>query len=249
MQLPEMILFDYGHTLLYEPDIDFLRGHQALFPHIVRNPRNLTAEQIHAFDMEVFAKYDLCRKQGFEVHEHQMLNLTYDTLKIGFDISKTEVESILWNNACPGAVMPHVEEMLEDLHRRGIRTAVISNLAWSTKALTERINRLLPNNHFEFIIASSEYGIRKPSTALFELALHKAGLTADSVWHCGDSVHSDVFGAYGAGIFPVLYENETIDSPWKEQNRTFDAGIEYLHIHDWTELSNILDTVEKYTEA
>ena len=221
---------------------------QLILDIIAHSSDHLTAEQIHAFDMEVFSRYDSCRARGFEVHEHQMLNLTYDTLKIGFDISKTEVESILWNSASAGARMPGVEEMLEDLHRRGIRTGVISNLAWSTKALTERINRLLPNNHFEFIIASSEYGIRKPSTALFELALHKAGLTADSVWHCGDSMHSDVRGAYGAGIFPVLYENEEIESPWKEENKVAILGIEYLHIHDWSELTSALDALAKYDD-
>jgi putative hydrolase of the HAD superfamily len=34
-------------------------------------------------------------------------------------------------------------------------------MGWSGKALEARIDRLLPENRFEFVIASSEYMIRK----------------------------------------------------------------------------------------
>ena len=29
MKKPEMILFDYGHTLAWEPEQDYLRGHRS----------------------------------------------------------------------------------------------------------------------------------------------------------------------------------------------------------------------------
>ena len=48
MKKPEMILFDYGHTLLCEPGFDARRCEEAAFPYIVKNPQNLTAEQIYA---------------------------------------------------------------------------------------------------------------------------------------------------------------------------------------------------------
>ena len=31
---PKMILFDYGHTLLYEPGFDTLRGVEAIFKYV-----------------------------------------------------------------------------------------------------------------------------------------------------------------------------------------------------------------------
>ena len=34
---PKMILFDYGGTLLCEPEWDMLRGERAIFEHIVAN--------------------------------------------------------------------------------------------------------------------------------------------------------------------------------------------------------------------
>ena len=36
---PKMIIFDYGNTLLHEPDFDFLRGDTVLFDFIKSNPQ------------------------------------------------------------------------------------------------------------------------------------------------------------------------------------------------------------------
>jgi len=33
MNKPKMIIFDYGHTLLYEPDFDFVRGEKEVYKH------------------------------------------------------------------------------------------------------------------------------------------------------------------------------------------------------------------------
>ena len=77
---------------------------------------------------------------------------------------------------------------------------------------------------------------RKPSPYLFGLALKKAGLDASDVWFCGDNVRADVEGAASAGIFPVWYDDLTIENPWRGEAAGFSPAFEYLHIHDWNEL-------------
>lgn len=67
----------------------------------------------------------------------------------------------------------------------------------------------MPDSRFEFVIASSEYMVRKPNPRIFRLALQKAGLSPDRVWFCGDNVRADVEGAHAAGLFPVWYEGES----------------------------------------
>ena len=54
MNRPKMILFDYGGTLLYEPKFDLLRGERAVFRYIKENPQNVTPEQAHSHDKELF---------------------------------------------------------------------------------------------------------------------------------------------------------------------------------------------------
>jgi len=242
MKKPQMILFDYGQTLLYEPDIDFLRGEEAVFAHVVRNPHGVTPQEACAFGLELFERYNRCRRDGFELHEWQTLKGKYEALGIELDISLPEAEEILWTAASPGACMPCVHELLSCLQRLGIRSGVISNIGWSGAALSRRLNRLLPENHFEFVIASSEYGLRKPDRFLFDLALQKAGLSPDDVWYCGDNLHADACGAHGAGIFPVLYECAVPDGR-TASNAGAPADFPYLHIHGWPELMAMLETL------
>ena len=61
--------------------------------------------------------------------------------------------------------------MLDFINKNGIRSAVISNLLWSGDALSERLNRLLLMNEFEFVMTSSDYIVRKP-TASYLISLY-----------------------------------------------------------------------------
>lgn len=238
---PKMIIFDYGNTLLHEPDFDFLRGDTVLFDFIKSNPQGLTPEQVNRFSQELFEKIGVARSMGLELHERQFQRFVYEYLGIEFKVSLAEAEKILWDNVSAGALMPNVDKMLDYINASGIRSAVISNIGWSGDALTERINRLLPQNKFEFIIASSEYMFRKPEPMLFELALKKAGLCAADVWFCGDNIKADVEGSAAIGIFPVWYEDEVVENPWREQNKGVVPKCEHLRIHDWMEMIDVLE--------
>lgn len=238
MDKPRMILFDYGGTLLYEPGFDFQKGEREVFRHVIKNPRNLTPEEVSSFEGSLYASYGACRELGYEAHEMQMLRMKYEYNEIELDISYEEAERILWSHTSPmteKSLTPYVRQMLAFLKKEGIRTGVISNIGWSGKALKERIDRLLPDHAFEFILASSEYGIRKPNPMIFELAVRKAGLSPSEVWYCGDTFEMDVEGAHRAGIFPVYYAEILEDGP---QRTPVGKKIDYpfLTVNNWKEL-------------
>lgn len=244
MKKPKMIIFDYGHTLLYEPESDSLRGEEALFKYIKSNKNNLTPTQVNDYSQKLFAEIGAARELGLEIHERQFQRFLYEYLEIELSISLSEAEEDFWNKMTPGAIMPNADKMIDYINSRGIRSGVISNIGWSGKGLTDRINRLLPQNKFEFVIASSEYMFRKPNPRLFELALKKAGLRPEEVWFCGDSVKADVEGSAAVGIFPVWYEDETVENPWRYQNEGIVSKCEHLHIHDWMEMIDVLEEFE-----
>ncbi len=128
MKKPEMILFDYGHTLLCEPGFDALRCEEAAFPYIVENPLHLTAKQIYIEVQKLFERLQKGRDVGIEINQCQFMRLIYEYLGLTFSISYEELEEIEWTAASPGAVMPNTEKMLAYLEKTGIRTAVISNI-------------------------------------------------------------------------------------------------------------------------
>ena len=96
-----------------------------------------------------------------------------------------------------------------------------------------RINTLLPNNHFEFIIPTSDYLFRKPNKRIFDFALQRAELKPEDVWYIGDQYEADVKGALGAGLMPVWYQG-AIDLP-------FTADESVLTVQSWAQLCEIMD--------
>ncbi len=243
MKKPSMIVFDYGQTLGYEPGFDLMRGYDEIHKHITKNPDNVSAEELKLFGDMIFKKQRDVMRTGYEPHSYQGNRALFEYYGIEFDIEMEEIERILWDNTAIGEIMPHADELLKYLEDNGIRYGVISNIGWSGKALSDRMNRLFPNNKFEFIIASSEYGIRKPDKLIFDIALRKAGLPAEEVWYCGDSIENDVQGALSAGMFPVLYECR-VEGGMLKDNTALYGSCEYLHIHDWNELIAVLSQTE-----
>ncbi len=239
MKKPEMIIFDYGHTLLYEPNHSTSAGNAAIYPYIAKNPNNVSLEEFDRTCTEVFAQIRTSRG-GLEIHEFAVLKTFYELMGIELSVSLPEAERIIWEGISIGAAMPQVKEMLAFLREQGIRTGVISNICFSGNAMKERLKRILPEHTFEFVLTSSEYAFRKPHSAMFRIALQKAGLTADKVWYCGDDFDADVMGAQGVGIFPVLYECRDVELFLPVVNEQPECDFEYLHIHEWKEMMDVL---------
>ena len=240
MQCPKMILFDYGHTLIHEEEAGTLCGTRALMPHITKNPNHYTAEQIASYASRLYETVGApVRAAGLDFHNLIYQRLLYESLEIEFSCTPEEAETIFWDNTYPGKPMPGAQELIRLLNSHGIRSGVISNMAFSGSGLRARLDRLLPENRFEFVLTSSEYLFRKPNKLLFELALKKAQLDATEVWFCGDNVEADVLGAAGAGLYPVWYES-SLPCSYREKGQRLPAGCDCLHIHDWAELAALL---------
>lgn len=247
-KLPQMIIFDYGHTLIYESGFDDERGYQALLPYATNNENNLSASDIASVSYKIFMDIGKSsRNHGVEIHDHMFQRLLFEYLGLEFNLPQDELDTLFWDHAAPGKMMPNVDKLISFMNGCGIRSAVISNISFSEGTLTNRINRLIPNNCFEFIMASSEYVYRKPNKILFEIALKKARLQPEEVWFCGDHPTFDVIGASSAGILPVWYQS-TLECPYRKDTEGEIPDCEHLHIYDWEELIEILQTINTRNE-
>ncbi len=240
---PKMILFDYGGTILCEPEWDMLRGEKILFEHVIENPHHYTPEELCSWEKAYFQSLQPVRDLGAEPTEIQMLRLKYELHGIRLDISYEEAENIFWDYTAPlseRCLLPNIEKTLEYIYENGIRSGVISNIGWTGAALKRRINTLVPKNHFEFIIASSDYGLRKPDARLFQIAMEKAKLSAAEVWFCGDTYDKDISGAQEAGMTAVYYQGVK-EGIFERQSVREEHRQSILIITDWNELTAILD--------
>ncbi len=57
MKKTKMILFDYGGTLMYEPDFEPSNGNKAIYPYISENPHNYTQNPAPMEDEVLFDAY------------------------------------------------------------------------------------------------------------------------------------------------------------------------------------------------
>ena len=238
MRLPKMVLFDYGQTLVAEEKFDGVKGTRAVLQYATKNKYNLSAEEVqeHANRINTeLGRLDPIKRHTMEIEipNSTFAPYLYESVGIELSIGPSEVDRLFWDAASPGRPTDGIEMFLEYLKEKGIRTGVISNITYDSDVVKERINRLIPSNEFEFIIATSSYLFRKPNKHIFELALEKANLRAGDVWYIGDNYACDVKGAIGAGIFPVWYIG-AIDLPYTEDK-------DVCTISAWKELIELVD--------
>ena len=238
MNKPKMILFDYGQTLADEVRFDGVRGTGEVLKYAVVNKYGLSAEQVQARADELnreTGRFDPARRHLnlIEIPSRMFTAYLYESLGIKLSITAEQIDRIFWDAAAPGTATEGIEALLEFLYQNDIRTGVISNISYCGKALRDRINEVIPSNRFEFIIATSEYMLRKPDRRIFELALEKAELRADEVWYVGDSYECDVVGARNAGVFPVHYIG-AMDMAYERKN-------DVMEIESWAELRTFIE--------
>ena len=242
MHKPKMLLFDYGNTLVYEPSFKGEAGFRAVLAHCTENPRRVDAAQLAAVYAPALEKLmSASRAAEADIMDMAVKRRIYEELGLRFSMDLVALERVFWDAAGPGKPMPGVRAFLPELARRGIRSAVVSNMNFREVNLRERIDRLLPEHHFEFVLCSCEYATRKPAPAFFRLALTRAGLEPEEAWYVGDNPRADVFGAHRAGLFPVHYDNPDIPCPYRSPEDELIPDCPHLRITEWGELLTALD--------
>ena len=177
MREPEMILFDYGHTLVYELVFDRTAGFRAVLGYCTANPGVVKAEELDTLYGAALSRLtEASRAADCDFMDMAAKRLLYESLELRFSEDLCTLERIFWDAAGPGVPMPGIRELLAELKRRGIRTGVLSNMNFREKSVRDRIDQLLPENAFEFVLCSCEYATRKPRADFFRLCSGPRGL-------------------------------------------------------------------------
>ncbi|WP_370333013.1 HAD family hydrolase [Mycolicibacterium hippocampi] len=83
---------------------------------------------------------------------------------------------------------PDTAAVLGGLHRRGVRTAVVSNIAFDLRPAFEAVGGVGVVDEF---VLSFEVGAVKPDKAIFQTALDRLGVPAERALMVGDSDEAD----------------------------------------------------------
>lgn len=240
MKKPKMIMFDYGQTLVDEGSMDAVNGTREVLKYTISNKNNLSAEEVQKFADEInfeLGRSDPKRRDDFliEVPNHMFTSYLYKNLGIELSISSDKIDEIFWSASNCCIPTDGIVEFLGYLETKNIRTAVVSNISFCGDALKKKINKAIPSNNFEFIIASSEFIFRKPNRRIFELALNRAELLPEDVWFVGDNYKCDVLGASSIGMTAILYSGSTINDH---------SQLGCLKVKHWDELKDLIENTQ-----
>jgi HAD superfamily hydrolase (TIGR01509 family) len=186
------VLFDYSGTLFrLEEDDSWFAGmrvdERAVDGHVQAElMRRLTAPTGRSVDMDQQTHQAwLNRDLAPHLHREAYLHVLRES-----GLADEHAESLYDRVIDPSSWTPYPDTaaVLAGLHRRGIRTAVVSNIAFDVRDAFRAIG--VSDDVDEFVL-SFEVGAVKPQPEIFHAALSRVGVDASEALMVGDSEEAD----------------------------------------------------------
>lgn len=219
------VIFDIDNTL-----VDFMRMKRAAVEAAVEM---MIDAGLKAGKAEMVEKiFDVYWKEGVEDQKifDKVLLKEYGAI----DYKMLAAGIIGYRRAKTGtmALYPHVKMTLIELLRMGIRCAVISDAPKLSVWL--RLAELGLHQHFDPVIASEDFGVKKPAPEPFRKALELLGTKPAETLMVGDWADRDIAGARKVGL----------KTAWAKYGNTFDTK-ESGADHELSDILEVVDVVRK----
>ncbi|MGC9313420.1 MAG: HAD family hydrolase, partial [Sediminispirochaetaceae bacterium] len=166
--LPRAVLIDLGDTIVDILSRDRKRGLSAVLEFAKAVPadgpgRDELIGRLAEYGEELDDRFEsLCARHNLEYRQLDFHRLLYGRFGIEFTIDEDRLEREYWKASLELAPAPGLEAALAACAARGIRMAVISNTTYRGFVLQRELERMGLLQYFDFVMASADYGIRKP---------------------------------------------------------------------------------------
>lgn len=209
--MKEAVLFDLDNTL-YEYEPAHQKALQSAHKTLKKEIKISFSEFKILFDL---SKSEVQRELSGTASSHnrvlyfqRLIEKTHKTIdsKIVLNLYDSYWKVFL-NNMRPrkGAV-----EVLKELKKRGIKTAIVSDLTTHIQLRKMEVLKITP--YIDVLVTSEEAGSEKPHPIMFLLALNKLKMTPQDTLMVGDNCLTDIEGANSVGIDSVLLDGASKDN-------------------------------------
>ena len=188
----EAVLFDYSGTLFrLEEDDSWFEGIKAddreIDGHVQAElMRRMTAPTGQHVDMTPDAYHAwINRDLAPHLHREAYLHVLRES---GLADHHAETLYGLMIDPLNWTPYPDTADVLKGLHRQGIKTAVVSNIAFDVRPAFAALG---VTEYVDEVVLSFEVGAVKPDAAIFEAALTRLGVEAEHAVMVGDSDEAD----------------------------------------------------------
>jgi HAD superfamily hydrolase (TIGR01509 family) len=202
----QAVLFDFSGTLFrLEEDDSWFEGIEVDERHVdghvqAELMRRLTAPTGRSVEMTPQA-HQAWIDRDLEPHLHRE---AYLHVLRESGLADPHAEALYGRVIDPSSWTPYPDtaEVLKGLHRQGVKTAVVSNIAFDVRPAFVAIGA---GDHVDEFVLSFEVGAIKPDPAIFETALARLGVEAAHAVMVGDSAEADG-GARAVGCGFILVD-------------------------------------------
>lgn len=204
-----------------------------------RNLKDIDFKELEHFSDEFLSGY-MTSHSRYEITAIQFLSLLVETFHIDLDCSIPDCVHEILFYLLPEA-MPDIMPFLKTLEKDGIPYAILSNTIYGEKDTFDLVRRLLPEANFQFLLASSHVGIKKPYELFFQTGMRKMSVLPENSIYIGDSFYADVWGANRAKMKNVIWLN-----PKGKSTERFRPFVEDFDSLKFIECKGYQDVLEKY---
>ena len=205
------VLFDAGATLVHpDPPVEKIYAREFAAEGVAFTPESLARALTRAWE-EVHAKGETNRYGGVRGETGfwlSFLNRVRSFLD-GGAISAAAFDRLArhFRSAAAWAIYDDVPATLEELLRRGLDLAVVSN--WDSH-LPKLLAGLGLDRYFRVVAVSAIEETGKPGAEIFHRACLRVGVEPAEALHVGDSVIDDLEGARRAGLSALLLDRQDL---------------------------------------
>lgn len=234
------VLFDCWDTVIHYNETDKNKGITLLLD-VCDNPDNIKSDQLesdyHALMHEYYKKCN-----DFDLRFIALFRYICVSHNLKPRISYEEIEKLYNQHLVPTPV-ENLRPLLNFLKQNNIKVGVCSNTIHSEEHTVDFIKQCWPDMPFDFVMASSTYGVKKPNPRFFEIGAKLAGSKNEETIYIGDNFYADVYGSWLSGFMKSIWLNQ------KHKNKKdyylyhpeMSDEIEYTEIDDYLKLIPILE--------
>jgi len=105
--------------------------------------------------------------------------------------------------------LPHLDEVLTELKKRGYKLGVVTNTSTSREEhVRVAMRRIDIEKHFDVVVTSVDLGFGKPDERIFFTALRKLGVRPEEAAMVGNRLDTDILGGNRAGMKTILLKRD-----------------------------------------
>ncbi len=234
--MAKAVIFDLYDTVLKDLSFSFNAGMDYLYDSFFKDA--CIKEEFLLYEETFSPLYEKRKVDNSEVtFIKDEVPLLFEHFQVALPENLDDLEYNIMNHMQENTLLDEVRETLETLDKQNVPMYILSNSIFSGRAAERFLQSFGILEYFEKVMSSADYGIRKPSEKLFQIAVDTAiknhpELCKEDILFVGNDYRMDAQGASAAGLRTVWYNVKHLAN---------ENNIDVIEVDDFREIGKLVD--------